>query len=250
THDLAVFDERVPYEDGVASATLWDHLKLAVDHQEAQRGPHGLYLTGTTGDWSDLATPLLQMTESTLVAAQAAAIYPLMAQLADLRRDRAFAARLRALAAGTAAATKAQWTDRGWYTRGYSGARQLGTGAIYGEPQPWALLAGIPDAARSAKLVANIRRFLTGIGAPGGPSRVGSSQSPAANDPGVTETDAGAHLGVGDNHAVFVGGQWFAVNGWLVWALARLDGVVPHARAYAFDELERNTLAARATVYP
>ena len=58
------------------------------------------------------------------------------------------------------------------------------------------------------------------------------------------------HLGVGDNHAVFVGGQWFAVNGWLVWALARLDGVIPRARAYAFDELERNTLAARATVYP
>src|SRR5207247_3977770 len=94
------------------------------------------------------------------------------------------------------------------------------------------------------------RRYLTGIGAPGGPSRVGSSQSPAANDPGVTETDAGAHLGVGDNDAVFVGGQWFAVNGWLVWALARLDGVIPRARAYAFDELERNTLAARATVYP
>ena len=29
-----------------------------------------------------------------------------------------------------------------------------------------------------------------------------------------------------------------------------LDGIVPGAREYAFDELERNTLAVRATVYP
>ena len=40
-------------------------------HQESLRGPHGLYLAGTTGDWSDLLTPVAGMTESTLVAAQA-----------------------------------------------------------------------------------------------------------------------------------------------------------------------------------
>jgi hypothetical protein len=66
----------------------------------------------------------------------------------------------------------------------------------------------------------------------------------------VTETSLGGNLGVGDGHAVYVGGAWYAVDGWLTWALAELDGVVPHARAYAFDEFERNTLARHATVYP
>ena len=47
-----------------------------------------------------------------------------------------------------------------------------------------------------------------------------------------------------------MGGAWYAVNGWLTWALGELDGVVPRARAYAFDEFLRNTLAAHATAYP
>ena len=55
---------------------------------------------------------------------------------------------------------------------------------------------------------------------------------------------------MGDNNAVYVGGVWFAVNGWLTWALGELDGIVPHARDYAFDELVRNSLATHANVYP
>src|SRR5204863_9788301 len=117
-------------------------------------------------------------------------------------------------------------------------------------PPPRAILAGLPHAEQAVTLVANIRRFLAGIGAPGGPARIGASQSPAANDPGVTEKTVGGNAGVGDNHAVYVGGQWFAVDGWLTWALGTLDGLVPNAREDAFDELERNTLATRATVYP
>src|SRR5205085_6381534 len=100
--------------------------------------------------------------------------------------------------------------------------------------------------------VRNIRRFLTGIGAPSvvhGPARIGSSQSPAANDPDVTEHSSPPQT-IGGNGAVYVGGTWFAVNGWLTWALGTLDHTVPHAAAYAFDEFTRNTLAAHATAFP
>ncbi len=249
TRDTSFFDTKVRWADG-GKATLWQHLKAAVDHQESQRGPHGEYLSGATGDWSDFSTSFLQMTESNLVAAQAAYIYPQLAELAQLRGDDAFAAKLRSLGSELLGVTRKQWVARGWYARGYSATKRIGTGVIYGEPQPWAILAGAPSAARAKELIANIRRYLTGIGAPGGPSPIGSSQSPAADDPGVTETSLGGDIGVGDNHAVYVGGSWFAINGWLVWALAQLDGTVPHATDYAFDEFERNTLARRATVYP
>lgn len=248
TRDAHFFDQQVKWSDA-GTDTLWNHLKDAFTHQESIRGPHGGYLTGATGDWSDFSTQFIQMSESMLVAAQAAYMYPRLAELADLRGDHAFAAQLRSTASGLVGVLRQQWTGQGWYSRGYSGSTQLGHGVIYGEPQPWAILAGAPSAAQSNTLVANIHRYLTGIGAPGGPERIGSSQSPAANDPGVTET-SNPSGGVGDNHAVYVGGSWFAVDGWLTWALGDLDGVVAHARDYGWDELQRNTLAAHAAVFP
>jgi hypothetical protein len=88
------------------------------------------------------------------------------------------------------------------------------------------------------------------VGAPHelhGPAQIGSSQSPARNDPLVTER---SFAGLSPNNAVFPGGAWYSVNGWLVMGLARMAGTVPHARSYAFDELRRNTLAAHAHAYP
>src|SRR5207302_9139769 len=165
SRSLAFCGQRVRHPGG-GSGSLWDHLKLAYRHQEAQLGPHGDYLTGSTGDWSDFSTEFLQMTESTLVTAQLAYVYPRLAQLADARGDHAFAAQLRSSGARDLATTRREWTGLGWVSRGYSGSTQLGKGAIFGEPQPWAMLAGAPSPDHARTLVANIRRFLTGVGAP------------------------------------------------------------------------------------
>src|SRR5262249_52470178 len=129
------------------------------------------------------------------------------------------------------------------------GDRQIGAGAIFGEPQPWAILSGVPSRRQAGRLVANIRRFLDGVGAPHGPARIGSSLTPAPDDPGVTEGSL-PPTGVGDNNANYVGGVWFDVNGWLTWALGELDGVVPQARRRAWDEYTRNTLATHAATFP
>jgi Glycosyl hydrolase 36 superfamily, catalytic domain/Glycosyltransferase family 36 len=249
TRDLRVFSQPVAYADR-GRGTLWQHLKLAFAHQQSLLGPHGGYLALDNGDWSDFSTTYLQMTESTLVTAQAAYIYPRLALLADVLRDRRFAAALRLAAARALATTRAQLTPGGWYARGYAGTRQIGTGVIFGEPQPWAILAGAPNATQAQTLVAQIRRFLTGVGAPPqvhGPARIGSSQSPATNDPAVTEH---SHPAIAGNAAVFPGGSWYAINGWLTWALGTLAPTVPAARTYAFSEFERNTLAAHAATYP
>ena len=251
TRDFGFLDQRARFADG-GRATLWNHLKLAYRHQESLRGPHGGYLAGPNGDWSDFSSAFLGMTESMLVTAQLAYVYPQLALVADARQDRPFARVLRARAAALRGTLSGQWTGRGWYSRGYAGDRQLGSGAIFSEPQPWAILAGVPSPARARRLVANIRRFLTGIGAPArlhGPSRIGSSLTPARDDPAVTERST-PPAGVGDNNANFAGGTWYAVNGWLTWALSSLNRAVPGASAYAWDEFTRNTLAHHATAYP
>ncbi|HEV7730790.1 MAG TPA: hypothetical protein VGR62_01445 [Candidatus Binatia bacterium] len=252
SRDAAFFDEVLPFYDTGRRVTVWEHLQRAVEHQETYRGLHGGYLSGTNGDWADFSSTFLQMTESTLVTAQLAYVYPRMAELAAWRGDDAFTTTLRRRGAELLEATRTEWTGDGWYSRGYAGDRQLGAGAIFGEPQPWAVLAGAPDRRQARRLVRNIRRFLGGVDAPPqvkGPSRVGSSLTPASNDPEVTERSQPPG-GIGDNNANYVGGQWFDVNGWLTWALGELDGVVPQARRYAWDEYTRNTLAAHATAFP
>ena len=61
------------------------------------------------------------MTESMLVTAQLAYVYPRLAELADARGDTAFAAQLRATRAPSCATVlRREWTGSGWYSRGYA----------------------------------------------------------------------------------------------------------------------------------
>jgi hypothetical protein len=264
TRDLAFFKQQVKFYGGVGTATVWQHLKIAFEHMETYLGPHGDYLMGTTGDWNDFSTEFEQMTESTLVLAQLAYAYPRLAELADLLGDKTFAAQVRAAAARNLTNLRAQWTGDGWYSRGYSAMGQVGSGVIFEEPQPWAILAGAPTRAQAIKLVANIHRFLDGYGAPGGPTKIGSALVPGQNDPGVTEhgpipsTSPIAGTTIGDlltNSPLqgadeWPGGVWFDPNGWLTWAYGTLQGEVPGAVNDAWSEYLRNTLANHASQFP
>ena len=59
TRDLGFFRERHPFADTDRRESVWEHLKIAYRHQESFRGPHGGYLAGTNGDWSDASAQLL-----------------------------------------------------------------------------------------------------------------------------------------------------------------------------------------------
>jgi len=260
TRDYAFFDEVIAF-DGGGDGTLWEHLRRAYQREETWAGaPNGGYYRGPSGDWNDVMDQTMPgVTETTLVPAQLAFVYPRLADVAEARGDAAFATTLRNRGAQVKADTDRQWQPRGWYARGYEGSQPKGRGAMYLEPQPWAILAGVPDAERAKTLVDNIRRYLTGVGGPAdlnGPAKIGSAQSPARSDPDVTEFDVNCPPGDGGpcdpglDSALQLGHVWYALNGPLIWSLASLDGIVPNAREYAFDELTRNTLMAHANAYP
>jgi hypothetical protein len=250
SRDLGFLDEVLPYANAAAgvpsgSATLWDHLKLGFSFQESPAGVgmHRLPTAGTMGDWADFSVGTHQMTESMEVAGLLAFVYPRLADIADLRGDIAFAASLRTRAAELTTLMRLEWQpDLGWFTRGYRGPSPI-TGLELTQ-HPYAILAGVPDAAQSGRLVGTILRYLTGRGAPGGPSHIGTALMPAAWDmtPNASHDDTG-----GFSHTV---ASWFQMNGPLMWAYARLDGIVPGARADAWDELVRNSMANLATVHP
>jgi hypothetical protein len=257
TRDTAVLRQPVRFADRDA-ATLWQHAKLAVHHQEdvVGRGPHGGYNAKQLGDWADFITQYQGLTESMIVPGQVAFAYRRLAQVADIVRDRPFARRLRAKARELERAVATQWNGR-WFVRGYAARRKLGDGAIFGDMQPWAILSRAATRRQSGSILRATRRFLTGIGAPllfGGRPRIGSAQVPANDDPGVHEhyssASSEAVFSVGGNNAGLMGGSWQVVNGWLVWAMSTLGDRVPGASRFAFDEWRRNTLAAHAAAFP
>ena len=260
TRDKAFFAERLPFYGTRKTATVWEHIKIAFAHQESLLGPRGLYSLphGFFGDWNDGSTQFEGLTESTLVAAQVAYVYPRLAELAKLLGDAPFARDLERRGRALHSAMRAQWTGGGWYSRGYAGGTQVGRGVIFGEPQPWAILAGVAGSGQAAKLVHNIQHFLGGTGEPGGPSRIGAAMIPAYNAPDITErggsdlTTLATELPYSPvaNAAEWPGGSWYDINGWLTWALGSLDGKVPGARRLAWSEYLSNTLANHATAYP
>jgi hypothetical protein len=251
TRDFDVMAARVPFSGG-GDATLWDHLKLAFSHQEKVigRGLHGLPSPGTLGDWLDFSVATSGLTESTLEAAQLAFVYPRLATVADARGDRAFAAQLRAAAASLLAALRREWTGKGWYSRGYAATQQLGAAQIVSMTQPWAVLAGAPSRDQANALVANYRRCLSGIGAPRGPAPAGSAMQPDPTDAACGGTATSSDASPDPNDASHSVAAWFSLNGPMVLAYGRLDGTVPHAADYGWDELLRNTLARHATAHP
>ena len=258
TRDLAFLKSQVPYYQALGTGSMWEHLKLAFHNEEEVigRGVHGEYLTGATGDWNDFSTEFDEMTESNLVTAQAAYIYPRLALAAEDAGESAFASELRAAASRNLAIVEGQFIQGesvtpadaglGWFARGYSSAKQLGSGTMYEEPQPWALLEGAATPEQEREVVAAYRRFLVGVGAPYGPTKIGAAMAPCSCDPGAKEQNE-PEL---NRSTAFPGGAWFALDGQMTWALSQLEGVVPEARAYAWDEYTRDTLAAHATAFP
>jgi hypothetical protein len=83
--DIAFFHQRLSFYGSNETASVWPHVKMAVAHQESLLGPHRLYALppGFFGDWNDASVQFEHLTESTLVAAQLAYIYPRLAELAD-----------------------------------------------------------------------------------------------------------------------------------------------------------------------
>jgi hypothetical protein len=254
TRDVSFFSRQVHFYDSKATASLWNHLKLAFAHQQSLLGPHGEYYALSLGDWSDELPANSGMTESTLVVAQCAYAFPQLEEVAKMRGDYAFAGQLQSAAADLLTVLRSQWTGGGWFSRGYAGQQQIGQGVIFLEPQPWAILAGAPTISQTETLIANIRRFLDGVGAPsflGGPDLIGTSLGPARDDPGITETTSlGGGQGIGSNNAVWPGGTWFDPDGWLTWAYASLGEELPDASELAMSEWMRTTLANHAAAFP
>ena len=243
TRDKQFLDERVPvYPDGESHpthSTVGELLDRAYAHitTSVGVGKHGL-MRLFNGDWNDSIvvnrlTPAqvseaAQHGESVLNAAMAAYVLDYYAGMLDFAGRPQPKDKPRARAEAQRQAAKQQWLGR-WFRRAWLGEELgwAGEKQMWLEPQPWAILGGVASPEQVNTLVVALNELVRQ------PSPAGALLQ---SQPDPTMKD---EPGVGTNGGVFA-----AINGTLVWALAKVNG------AMAWDEWKKNTLARHADLYP
>ncbi len=212
-------------------------------NEDVRTGEHGL-MRMLQDDWNDalvnawVTAPdvkeVVEKSESVLNSAMAAYVFDYYARMLTYAGDDDhLTSQIRVKAEDHRKAVQDQWTGK-WYRRAWLGPTLgwLGEKGMWIEPQPWALIAKVPDEKQANVLLHSIDeelRQLSPIGA------VQLSTSPDQVQRGVWHSDPGTQVN---------GGVWPSLNQTLIWALAQLDG------AMAWDEWKKNSFARHAEVYP
>jgi hypothetical protein len=226
--------EPKPNDPTVGELLLHAYKRITVD---VGVGKHGL-MRISNGDWNDSivvnrfpaaqVAEVVQHGESVLNAAMAGYVLDYYARMLQFTGQDELAHDAGAKAAEQREAVRAQWTGQ-WFRRawfgedlGWSGEKQM-----WLEPQPWAIVGGCATAQQTDTLVASLDELARK------PSPIGALLQ---SKPDETMKD---EAGVGTNGGVFA-----AINGTLVWALAKVNG------AMAWDEWKKDSLARHAETYP
>jgi hypothetical protein len=229
-------------KDGAAERTVKEGVMLAFDYATniVGKGPHGL-IRMKTGDWNDQAVygrvPLTQIRtvhkkgESMLNSAIAAYAFDIFAKMLEYAGDDKKAARSAQWANDIRQAVGQQWNGK-WFKRAWMGKKVgwLGDELLWLEVQPWAVISGAADGEKGKILADNIDKLLR---------RNPNGAQLISHNPEKEERSAGLNRGELEN-----GGIWPAVNGYLVWALSKID------ENMAWEEWLKNTRAYQAEAYP
>lgn len=172
TGSLELLDRQVGFADGGAEASLYEHLLLAVDYMEQDRGSHGLCLMGD-GDWTDPINGAGRLGRGESAWTTMAFLYGVkeLIPLAAVRGDAPVVARLERLAEELDTVINRECWDGEWYLAGYDdegipfGAAGDKEGQIFLNAQTWAVMSG---AARGQRLAACLRA-VDRLNTPSGP---------------------------------------------------------------------------------
>ncbi len=199
TGDLAFLDLEVPFAEGTP-ATVYEHLKAALDFSAAQVGANGVAL-GLRADWNDCLN--LGGGETSLVTfLHAWAIRAFVEVAEGLGRTEDVARYTAELDRITRVADEQLW-DGAWWIRGYTrdgvriGSHENEEGRIFLEHQAWPVIAGITTQERGEASMDSVRELL------------GSEYGTHLNWPAFTTVDdtvgfvTRVYPGIKENAAIF-----------------------------------------------
>ncbi len=162
TGDLDFFGEVVPFADG-GEATVYEHLRRALDFSAEHVGEHGI-CQGLRADWNDCLN--LGDGESSMVSfLHHWALQAFIEAAEQLGRD-ADVARYTEMAAGVKAACERELWDGEWYIRGITGkGLNIGSqaseeGKLFLNAQSWAVYSGVASEGRALQAMDAVDEYL------------------------------------------------------------------------------------------
>jgi N,N'-diacetylchitobiose phosphorylase len=162
TGDIDFFETVVPFADK-GRATVYEHIKHALDFSAAHVGPHGI-AQGLRADWNDCIN--LRGGESALVSFihyWALLIFIEAAKHLNKQKD---VRRYERMAQKIKTACDASLWDGQWYIRGFTKAgRKIGTrkdrqGKLFLNAQSWAVMSGLSTGQRARQCMDAVNKHL------------------------------------------------------------------------------------------
>lgn len=199
TGDTAFLDEVIPFADGTP-ATVYDHLRAALDFSSKHVGDNGVAL-GLRADWNDCLN--LGGGESALVTFLHAWAIRAFQEVAEAIGRPDDAAAYDAEFDRIKKVSNEQLWDGAWWVRGFTsegvkiGSQESAEGKIFLEHQAWPVIAGLSDQERGEKAMDSVTELL------------GSPYGNHLNWPAFTEVDdtvgfvTRVYPGVKENAAIF-----------------------------------------------
>jgi cellobiose phosphorylase/cellobionic acid phosphorylase len=168
---LDILDRQLKYKDTDETASVYEHLLLAVDYMSHATGAHGLCLMGD-GDWNDPINGPGRLGRGESAWSTMALVYAIRSIIpfCRMRGDEDHAASLEAAAGKLETAVNDTCWDGAWYVAGFDdfgdafGTAKDEEGKLFLNTQTWAVMSGIAQGERLIQCLAAIDSLDTPFG--------------------------------------------------------------------------------------
>ena len=164
TGNLAFMDEEITWSNVEEKASVYEHLKRAIDFSMNHLGPHGLP-AGLHADWNDCLR-LGKNGESSFVAMQLYYAFTIMRKFAEKKNDTEYIAYLDKTQKDIGEKINKLWWEDDRFNRGFKetgeliGSKKDPEASMWLNPQTWSVISGLATREQADKAMASVDREL------------------------------------------------------------------------------------------
>ena len=164
TGNLAFMDEEITWSNIEEKASVYEHLKRAIDFSMNHLGPHGLP-AGLHADWNDCLR-LGKNGESSFVAMQLYYAFTIMRKFAEKKNDTEYIAYLDKTQKEIGEKINKLWWEDDRFNRGFKetgeliGSKKDPEASMWLNPQTWSVISGLATREQADKAMASVDREL------------------------------------------------------------------------------------------
>lgn len=164
TGNLDFIDEEITWSNVPEKASVYEHLKRAIDFSMNHLGPHGLP-AGLHADWNDCLR-LGAQGESSFVAMQLYYAFTIMRQFAEKKNDTEYIAYLDQTQKQVGDKINELWWEDDRYNRGFKetgeliGSKKDPEASMWLNPQSWSVISGLATKEQAEKALESVDREL------------------------------------------------------------------------------------------